>query len=235
MSGLSTYTLATAVVHINSSTSVALCDYIRVPSARWLPTPLISDGFSSWGTSDGFGHAEGVAGGLGSGGNGKTWTANVGTWGASGGVAAASALSGGRAIATADCGKADVVATVECTLSSGTQSIIVRWASESNFVQLRLTPTNLQLVKVVAGVETIVQNSAVTVAAGAPVRLTCEGTKFRCYYNNALVGSEQTISDAALQSPTAIGLRTDNTGNTFDNLVAYARGSGGEYAALDAY
>lgn len=50
----------------------------------WLPTPLISDGFgSSFGTSDGLGHAE--TSGVGSGGAGVTWTGA--TWSVSGGKA----------------------------------------------------------------------------------------------------------------------------------------------------
>lgn len=220
------------------TTGVFTVDLLSVPPVahrNFLPAPLISDGFSGWGSSDGLGHQEGLQGWLGAGGKGQAWTQNVGTWGASGGVAAASALSGGRAIATADCGKADVMITANCTHSSGTQSIIVRWTDENNYVQLRRTATNLQLVKVVAGVETIVLNSASTLVAGAPVRLICQGSAFRCFYNDAAVGSEQTISDSAVASATRVGLRTDNTGNTFDNFVVYSRGSGGEYATLDDY
>jgi hypothetical protein len=56
-----------------NTTSVATIDYIRVPTQTWMPTPLASDGFST-ALTDGLGHAEGTAGGLGSGGNGLTWT-----------------------------------------------------------------------------------------------------------------------------------------------------------------
>jgi hypothetical protein len=222
-------------VHAITATTVATADDIRVPALKWLPVPVISDGFSAWGSSDGLGHAEGIAGGIGSGGGGVAWTATVGTWGASGGVAAASALTGGRAIATADCGEADLIATVNCTFSSGTMSLIVRWVDESNHVQLRLTSTNCQLVKVVAGTPTTVSDVAYTYVAGAPLRLICSGDKFRRFYNNVAVGAEFTIADAAIQSATVVGLRTDNTGNTFDDLTAYARGTGGEYdTVLDA-
>jgi hypothetical protein len=163
------------------------------------------------------------------------WTAAVGTWGASGGVASASALTGGRAIAVADAGKADLIATVNCTFSSGTMSLIVRWVDEANHVQVRLTSTNCQLVKVVAGVSTTVSDVAYTYVAGAPLRVICSGDKFRRFYNNVAVGAEFTIADAAIQSATVVGLRTDNTGNTFDDLTAYARGTGGEYdTVLDA-
>lgn len=220
-----------------STTGVFTVDQVAVPALHrlYLPDPLVSDGFSSWGSSDGLGHQEGLNGRLGSGGNGKTWTANVGSWGASGGVAAATALTGGRAIATVDSGKADLIITVNCTLSSGTMSLIVRWVDENNHVRVTLTSTNCQLVKVVAGTPTTVSDVAYTYSAGAELRIVCQGSEFRRFYNNAAVGAAFTIADAALQSPTVVGLRTDNTGNTFDNLNAYARGSGGEYAALDSY
>ena len=222
-------------IAVESATGVLTVDYIRVPSARWLPPPLVSDGFSVWGSSDGLGHAEGVAGGLGSGGNGMAWTSAVGTWGASGGVAAASALSAGRAIATVDCGKADLVISANMVVPTATLAIVVRWTDESNFIMLRRTPTNLQLVKVVAGATTTVSDNASTYVAGAEVRLVCDGTKFRMFYNNAAVSTEQTISDAAVQSATVVGLRSGDVACTADNFVAYARGSGGEYSILDSY
>jgi hypothetical protein len=71
-------------------------EFIRIPTALWLPTPLLSDGFgSTFGTSNGLGHAEGVAGGLGSGGSGKVWT-DAGTWATAGGVVANTPVSGGE-------------------------------------------------------------------------------------------------------------------------------------------
>lgn len=57
----------------SSTTSVFTADNIRISTALWLPTPLASDGFSG-ATTDGLGHAEGVAGGLGVGGSGLTRT-----------------------------------------------------------------------------------------------------------------------------------------------------------------
>jgi hypothetical protein len=67
------------------------------------------------------------------------------------------------------------------------------------------------------------------------LRVVASGSAFRVYYNNAAVGTEQTISDAALQSGTAHGLYTTDTGNTFDDFTVYARGTDGEYdTILDA-
>jgi hypothetical protein len=228
-----TYTMAYPHMSVTAAAAAAVADYIRVPAVKWLPVPLVSDGFSAWGESDGLGHAEGLAGGLGSGGGGLAWTATVGTWGASGGVAVASALSGGRAIATLDCGKADVIVSANCTRSAGSMAIIVRWVDENNFIRVSINATSCVLVKVVAGVSTTVSDVAYTYVAGAPLRVICSGSAFRRFYNNAAIGAEFTIADAALQSPTLVGLRTDNTGNTFDDFTVYARGTNGEYAELD--
>lgn len=216
------------------TTTAFTADYMRVPAALWAPTPLASDGFSAWGTTDGLGHAEGVAGGLGAGGSGLAWTQNVGTWSVSAGAAVAS-LTGGRAIATVDCGKADVIVTAKLTGGANSAAILARYVTESDYVELRHTGSNVQLVKVVGTVNTTLVNSAVTFVAGAEIRLICEGQKFRAYYNNALVGTEQTIADASLASGTRVGLRSANAGNTFDDFVVRARGTGGEYSALDAF
>ena len=67
------------------NTESTLIDFLRIPTFKWLPTPLASDGFgSAFGTTDGKGHAEGVAGGIGAGGGGLTWTGA--TWATSGGT-----------------------------------------------------------------------------------------------------------------------------------------------------
>lgn len=220
---------------VESSTAVGKLPDIKVPAALWLPTPLASDGFSSFGATDGLGHAEGVSGGLGSGGNGLSWTSAVGTWGASGGVAAASALSGGVAVATVDTGVADAIVTAKLTRAGGTAGVVCRWVDANNHVQARHTGTNAQLVKVVAGTPTTLIDAVATYSAGAEIRIIPDGQKFRLYYNNALIGSEQTIADATLASATRQGLRTTDTSNTFDDFNVYARGSGGEHAALDNF
>lgn len=218
------------------ATLVATVDYIRVIASGWLPVPLVSGGFgSTWETSDGLGHAEGVAGGVGAGGGSVSWTQQIGTWANSSGSAAASALSGGVAVATAASGKADVIVTAEVTRSAGNAGISARWSDSSNYVFAYHDGTNAVLVKKVAGVDTTLVNAAATYSAGAELRLIIEGTKFRLYYNNALIGSEQTISDSALQSGTGHGLYTTNTSNTFDDFTVYARGTGGEYSILDTY
>ena len=81
----STATIYPAVISYNASCSVGRS---VLPLTRWLPTPLVSDGFgSTFGTSDGLGHAEGVVGGIGAGGSGVTFSNAGNTWSVSGGKA----------------------------------------------------------------------------------------------------------------------------------------------------
>lgn len=79
---------ATMPVSVQAASGALYVSHLRIPTALWLPTPLASDGFgSAFGTTDGLGHAEGIAGGIGAGGSGKTWSNVGGTWSVSGGKA----------------------------------------------------------------------------------------------------------------------------------------------------
>lgn len=209
--------------------------YLRVPATLWLPTPLASDGFSAWGTTDGFGHAEGVAGGLGSGGGGLTWTNQIGTWGDSAGKAFANALSGGIAAATVDTSKTDTIVTAKVTRSGGVAGVLVAYVDANNHVRAVHNGTNAQLIKRVGASDTNVISAAATYSAGAEIRVIREGTAYRLYYNNALIGSQQTISDAVFNGVTKQGLYSTDDAAAFDDFVVRARGTGGEYAALDAF
>jgi excisionase family DNA binding protein len=71
--------------------------------------------------------------------------------------------------------------------------------------------------------------TAVVYSAGATLRVIKEGTKIRMYYNNALVGGEDTISTATIVDNTIHGLFSTSSTNTFDNFTLWARGTGGEY------
>lgn len=210
-------------------------DDLRVPAALWLPSPLLSDGFSVWGTSDGAGHAEGVTGGLGSGGGGLWPYVEEGLWQASGGIASAAALTGGGvALAYMDVGTLDLIATVKVTRVGGVAGLVVR-GDAVNHVRAVHNGTSAQLIKRVSGVDTILINAAATYVAGAEIRVIADGQKFRLFYNNLAIGSEQTIADAVLSTDGYAGIYTTDTGNTFDDFVVYVRGSGGEYSALDAF
>jgi hypothetical protein len=224
------YMVASAV----GTTSVGVVQYLRSPDVFWLPAPLLSDGFgSTFGTSDGLGHAEGVAMGRGRGGDGLAYT-QVGTWATATGAVACTVLAGGLGITHATLPTADVIATVKVTRAGGVGGLALRYVDANNYITCHHDGTNVLLVKKVAGVDTTVQTTVVTYVAGAELRVIATGTAFRVYYNNAIVGTEQAIADAALLSPLKFGLYSTNVGNTFDDLAIYARGTGGEYAALDA-
>ncbi|KKU43472.1 MAG: Carbohydrate-binding CenC domain protein, partial [Microgenomates group bacterium GW2011_GWA1_46_7] len=71
--------------------------------------------------------------------------------------------------------------------------------------------------------------TTVTYSAGATLRAIREGTKLRVYYNNALVGSELTMT---ANTNTKHGLFSTYSGNSFDNFTLWARGTGNEYVNL---
>jgi len=200
-------------------------DDLRVRSS-FLASPLVSDGFgTSFGTSDGLGHAE--TSGTGSGGSGIIWTQGAGTWTVSGGKLRASVLSGGIAIATSASSTTDQFIGLDITRIAGDIGIVLRYTDANNYVRTTHNGTNLQVIKRVAGVDTTVINAAATYSAGKRIWIWTNGTAFRAYFNDASIGSA-TISDSVLQSG-VIGVYTSDLGNTGDNLVSYAVGTGGEY------
>lgn len=234
LSGASTYSSAYTAATATGATGVFTVDYIRVPAALWLPAPLLSHGFSVLTPSDGLGHAEGAAGGLGAGGDALAMSSYYGTWSASGGVAQCTALAGGIGLLGRDVGTANTMTAVKVTRGGGVAGLFVRENADDRVVAVH-NGTNAQLIKRVAGVNTTLIDVAATYVAGAELRLICQGTAFRLFYNNVAIGSEQTISDASLQAETLAGIYTTSTTNNFDDLVVRARGTGGEYAALDAF
>lgn len=108
-------------------------------------------------------------------------------------------------------------------------------SSPANFVLAYHDMMNACLLKCVAGVYTSLIATGATYSAGARLVVTKDGTAYRLYYNNALVGTEQTIADAGIISNTLHGLFSTDASNTLDDFVMYARGNEGQYASLDRY
>jgi len=204
----------------------------RVAQLSWLPSPLTSDGFGTAGalaTTDGLGHAEGVTGGIGSGGGGKTWTSQLGTWANAAGVTAAATLDTGVAAATTPSSTADVLVTASITRAAGAKGIILRWTDANNYLYAEHDGTNCYLKQVLAGSTSTLLTAAAAYSAGAELRAIVGGVNGRLYYNNALIGAVATIN--AGLTGTAHGVRTTDTSNSLDNFNVYARGTGGEYDA----
>ena len=140
---------------------------------------------------------------------------------------------------TASLSTANVYAQADLVVTAGTQAGLVialdSAASPANFMIAYHDGTNCKLDKNVAGTYTNVVSAAAAYSANAPIVVTKDGTAVRLYYNNALVGSG-TVSDAGIVDNTIHGLFSTYSGNTIDDVVMYARGTGGEYdSVLDIY
>lgn len=132
----------------------------------------------------------------------------------------------------------DVIASADVTVTAGTQAGLVTnldsTSSPANFLIAYHDGTYVKLDKNVGGTYTNLINTAATYSAGATLRVItyhsdANTLKVRVYYNNAMIGSEQTVTDAGIISNTKHGLFSTYSGNSFDNFTLFARGSDGEY------
>ena len=184
-------------------------------------TNIASDSFVR---GDGaLGNTDGLADPDHTGGSGVAWVADVGTIQIVSNKAKATALSGGIAIATVDTSVADIINIAHFSLSGGNAGVVVRYADADNYVWAVHDGTNVVLVKRVGGVETTLHQTVTTYVAGAKLSIHAWGDKFRTYYNGVLRGTEQSITDAGLQSGTKCGIYTTSTDNTFDSFYNWAR------------
>ena len=196
----------------------------------YLSKPLISDGFSNtFGTTDGLAHVDNDTV-LGAGGGSESYV-QVGTWQTSSGVANASALSGGVAFAYIAASTTNIFMSVDFTRSGGQGGMVARYADANNYVICYHNGTNFIIDEVVAGVTNNLISAARTYSAGAKMILSIDGQNLRAYYNGVYASNSDVTVNAALTA-TNHGLYTTDTGNTFDNLVCDARGTGNEHSAL---
>jgi hypothetical protein len=187
-------------------------DNIRVPKQTYIPVPLQSDGMSV-ATTDGLGNPENN----GTAGNAYT---DVGTWGVAAGVRSCSVLGGGSTgISVLSTSTRDVFIEANLTRSAGRVGIVARYLNSSNYIYCAHDGTNVLVIQVVAGTPTTLSTTAVAYSAGATMKFFADGTTYRAFYNNTAAGSGN-LPDT---SNTSHGLITNDTGNTFDNLVIWAR------------
>lgn len=212
----------------NTETNV---DFMRIPQILWTPRPVVADAFAgTWPTTDGGGLT-----GLEAGGSDKTWVADIGTWGIAAGKAACSELADGQGVATVDCGKTDVWLEAKATRAAGNVGVVLNYVNATNHIRAYHDGTNVKfdLLTTAGGTENKL-SVVIEYAAGARIMVRSIGTEYRVYYNITHVGSA-TISDATVRAATKHGLYTTNVGNTLDDVVGYASGSGGEYGFLSAF
>lgn len=218
---------------ISNNNAVFTDDYVIVPTALWMATPIASDGFASaFGTTDGAGHVDTSP--LGAGGSDLTWTQQVGAWTVATGKANASALSGGKALATVPATLTpDLLIAAALTRSAGVVGLVVRYTDTSNYVVAYHDGTNAKLDQVVAGVTTNKISAAATYSASAILRAQVDGQNAQLWYNTTRVGTTSSL-DSSLVG-TNVGIYTTDTGNTFDNFNVYARGTSNEYSYLNSF
>lgn len=134
-----------------------------------------------------------------------------------------------------DSGKTDTVSVAGLTRAGGNIGIVTRYADANNYVITYHDGTNVKIDKVVAGSLSNVASVAKTYSAGADLEVAWNGTNIRVYYaGNQLANNGYTISDSALQTGTQVGIYSTDAGNSVTNFECFARGAGGEHAALKA-
>jgi hypothetical protein len=142
---------------------------------------------------------------------------------------------------TAPLSTANVFASADLTVTAGTQSGLVlnldSASNPQNFVIGYTDNGTCYLEKNVGGTYTNLINTATgcTYSAGASMKAWKDGTAYRLYYNNAFIGSQQTVSDAGIKDNKLHGLFSTSDQNSTDNLVIYPTGTDGEYSILNKF
>ena len=134
---------------------------------------------------------------------------------------------------------ANVLAGVEMFgFAAGTQSGLAlnldSASNPQNFVIVYHNGSSVVVDKCVAGTYTSLATTAAAYSSGARLMVRKSGTAYRIYYNNALIGSELTISDAGIISNTLHGLFSTYQ-NQMDNFTVYATGDENQYNILERY
>lgn len=136
-------------------------------------------------------------------------------------------------INVSESGKTDHLTIAGLTRTAGEIGMVTRYTDANNYVRIYHDGTNVKIDKVVAGAVTNVASVAKTYSAGADLEAIWYGTNLRVLYNaSALNANGYTISEAALQTGTQVGVYSTNVGNSVTNFECFPRGTGGEHAAL---
>lgn len=203
-------------------------DDFVVPDVLWWPDAQASDSFTrsngALGTSNDY-----------EGGSAAAWTSALGTGEVISNAAGFTALSGGVGIAIIEGNDTDVTLTAALTWGAGNVGIVFRYVDTNNYIRAYHDGTRLKIDKVVAGSVTAVVSDVFAYAAGAHLVITANKTDIRITYNNGQITVGGTISDAALQTGTKVGIYSTDTGNRVDNFAVWAFGTSGEYNALKGY
>ena len=210
-------------IQTTNTTSAVAIDNARMSKRTINIIPIEADGFSAI-TTDGIVSPEGTVAPVGNA------YADIGTWGVSGGAASCSTLSGSIGIRTLTTTSPDVIIEATPTRTAGVCGVVARYEDANNYLIAYHDGTNFKIDKVVAGVTSSLSSQARTYGAGNPIKLSVHGTSAIGQYNG--------LASAGLSVPastaTKHGLYTTDTGNTFNTLAVWARGTEGQYSGIDA-
>lgn len=202
-----------------------ISDIITVSKTKYLISPIISDSFNrangAIGDTDGAGHAELV--GLGSGGNGLSWSNALGAYTIVANKAVSSTLDGGVAITICDAETENFYINVKQVITSGYCGVVYRYIDNNNYLYTYHDKTNLVTGQVIGGTNTVLQTTVKTYNASQYLSVVADGTLIRTFYDNSQVGSDIRIVDQTLQQATKVGLISSNEVNTSDDFTVYPR------------
>ena len=127
-----------------------------------------------------------------------------------------------------DLGVANVVAEIEIAVNpAGTQAgLAIGWDSQAapaNGILIYHDGSNVKIDKNVAGTWTAVQSTATAFSANAKLKCHRDGSSVSVFYNNALIGATQTISDAAILAGTRHGAFSTAATGTMDKALIFPR------------
>lgn len=178
---------------------------------------LAKNGIEPWIFCDTFNRADDATG-LGTSDSGHVWTAAMATMGISSGKAYVPAATNTRAIV--DIGVADFyMEAIFSVAVYGTQSyLLFRYAGWNNWWRFGQNNNKFVLQKSVGGtITSIPVNFPNGIVSGDRIGCLCNGSNIGFYKNGVLIAS---ITDAAMNTATKIGLNMDNTTTRFDNFIA---------------
>ena len=208
-----------------------------VPPEIYLPAPILSDGFSLSGITDGLGHIEGD--GSVEQGGGLAWTTTAGIFApyslpVTGDnppeyVLKPISLDSGKAQCNATVGMNDYVINVVLDPGTSSASFLVRWANATTYIEVRLTSTTCSIHRVYNGSTSQLHSGAITYVSGGVLTILVSGNKIRRAYNDVLIGASYTMIGTLYDSSVKIGLMADNVNSSFGDLAIFAHGDNGEY------
>jgi hypothetical protein len=154
------------------------------------------------------------------------------------------AVPDGDVFATQDIGLASVfimgIPVYSATHQAGIVANLDSASSPANYLRLYFDGLgNIKLDKTVAGTVSNLISVAKAYSAGAYLNMSVDTSTgsavVRCYYNDALLGTEQTVADAAIVAATRHGMYANDNSSSFTRFTVRPRGVGGQYSQLGRY